>query len=39
MDITSFALGMGISVTHVDIESGTVTHLEPATIEPEEATE
>ena len=33
MNITDFALNMGITVTHIDIESGTVT-----TIEPEEAT-
>lgn len=33
MNITDFALSMGITVTHIDIESGTVT-----TTTPEEAT-
>lgn len=29
MNIHEFALGMGITVTHIDIEKGTVTTLEP----------
>ena len=29
MNIQDFALGMGIAVTHIDIESGIVTHTEP----------
>lgn len=29
MNIHEFALGMGISVTHIDVETGTVTTLEP----------
>jgi hypothetical protein len=30
MNIHDFALGMGISVTHVDIDRNTVTHIEPS---------
>jgi hypothetical protein len=29
MNMTDFALGMGITVTHIDIETGTVTVREP----------
>lgn len=29
MNITDFALSMGITVTHVDIETGTTTTREP----------
>jgi hypothetical protein len=29
MNIHEFALGMGITVTHIDIETGTVTVREP----------
>lgn len=29
MNIHEFALGMGITVTHIDVETGTVTTLEP----------
>ena len=29
MNIHEFALGMGITVTHIDVETGTVTVLEP----------
>lgn len=28
MNISDFALNMGIAVTHIDIESGAVTHTE-----------
>jgi hypothetical protein len=34
LNITDFALSMGITVTHIDIASGAVT-----TVTPEEATE